>query len=420
MPIRPKSSGVVSRAKPKLHALTLASDVEVKALQPGAKAIRYSLGDGLHLTVDPKGNKRWALRYRYAGKESMVGLGSYPRVTLKDARRKAAEARTLLMAGKNPSEEKRAARFALRHAAANTFGNAAEAWVTHNTPRWRPATLEKVRQYLDKDLLPPLAKRPLDNITPPELAAVIERIEKRKALNVAKKSRQWIKKIFQFAIAKGMTANNPAEFLADVAEHAPESTNHAHVTGKAELRKLVQAIHAYTGNEITKGCALLSLWTANRPGVTRTLRWDEIDLDKALWSIPKGRDLMKRGYAHATPLPKQAVAMLRELHEITGTYEYVFVGRNDPSQPISDGTVAGMLKKLQFGGKQTPHGFRHLVSTALNERGYNPDWIERQLAHGDPDAIRDTYNKAQYLPQRTEMMQEWADELDRIRNEPGE
>ena len=246
MPIQPKTIG------PK-------TEVELRSLKPGKKPVRYPLGDGLHITVDPKGNKRWSLRYRYAGRESMLGLGSYPAVTLKDARRKALEARSMLLAGKNPSEERRAARFALRHSAANTFGSAAEAWVAHNTPRWRPATLEKVRQYLDKDLLPPLSKRPLDNITPPELAAVIERIEKRKALNVAKKSRQWIKKVFQFAIAKGMTANNPAEHLSEVAEHQPESENHAHVTDKGELSKLVKAIHAYTGNEITKGCALLSL-----------------------------------------------------------------------------------------------------------------------------------------------------------------
>ncbi len=405
MPVHPK---------PKV----LGTETELRNLKAVSKAVRYAFGDGLHVTVDPKGNKRWSLRYRHAGKESMIGLGSYPRVSLKDARRKAAEARALLLAGKNPSEEKRAAKFALRHSAANTFGAAAEAWVTHNTPRWRPATLEKVRQYLDKDLMPPLAKRPLDNITPPELAAVIERIEKRKALNVAKKSRQWIKKVFQFAIAKGMTKNNPAEHLADVAEHQPETENHPHITERTELRALVRAIHAYTGNEITKGCALLSLWTANRPGVTRTLRWDEVDLDAGLWTIAKGRDLMKRGYAHTTPLPTQAVAMLRDLHRITGSYEFVFVGRNDTTKPISDGTVAGMLKAIGFGGKQTPHGFRHLVSTALNDRGYNPDWIERQLAHGDPDAIRDTYNKAQYLPQRTTMMQAWADELDRIRHEP--
>ena len=395
------------------------TEIELAKAKPGDKVRRLHDGDGLLFHITPKGGKSWVFRYRWAGKDLMIGLGPYPRITLKEARRKVAEARALLLRGVNPSEHKRAAKLALRASVANTFGAAAELWVAHNTTRWRPATLEKVRQYLDKDLLPPLSKRPLDNITPPELAAVIERIEKRKALNVAKKSRQWIKKIFQFAIAKGMTANNPAEFLTDVAAHSPDAANHPHVTDTAELRKLLRAIHGYP-NAITKGCALLGLWTANRPGVTRTLRWDEVDLDAGVWSIPKGRDLMKRGYAHAVPLPKQAVAMLRELHKTTGTYEYVFVGRNDPDKPISDGAIAAMLKKLKFNGKQTPHGFRHLVSTALNERGYNPDWIERQLAHGDPDAIRDTYNKAQYLPQRTKMMQAWADELDRIRNEPGD
>ena len=393
------------------------TEVELRQAQPGPKVRRLSDGAGLLLNITPRGGKSWVFRYSYADKEMMIGLGSYPAVSLKEARRRAAEARALVQVGKNPSEEKRAAKVALRNSVANTFGAAAEAWVTHNTTRWRPATLEKVRQYLDKDLLPPLAKRPLDNITPPELAAVIERIERRKALNAAKKARQWIKKIFQFAIAKGMTANNPAAHLSEVAAHQAEAENHPHVTDKAQLRKLVTAIHAYA-NEVTRGCALMSLWTANRPGVTRTLRWDEIDLDAGLWTIAKGRELMKRGYAHTTPLPTQAVAMLRELHNKTGRYDYVFAGRNDPDKPLSDGAVAVMLKAIGFGGKQTAHGFRHLVSTALNERGYNPDWIERQLAHGDPDAIRETYNKAQYLAQRTTMMQSWADELDRIRTEP--
>lgn len=395
------------------------TETELKAAKPGAKVRRLSDGEGLMLNITPQGGKSWVLRYRWAGKDQMIGLGPYPAITLKEARRKAAEARALVLRGENPSEHKRAARIALRTSAANTFGGAAEAWVAHNTPRWRAATLEKVRQYLDKDILPPLSKRPLDNITPPELALVIERIEKRKAMNVAKKARQWLQKIFQFAIAKGLTTNNPAAHLAEVAALAPESSNHAHVK-QSELRALLRAMHDYTGNQITKTCAWLHLWTMNRPGVTRTLKWAEIDLDKGLWSIPKGRELMKRGYAHAVPLPTQAVAMLRELHKLTGTYEYVFPGRNDPSDPISDGAVAAMLKKIGYAGKQTPHGFRHLVSTALNERGYNPDWIERQLAHGDPDAIRDTYNKAQYLPQRTTMMQAWADELDRIRTEPGD
>jgi len=145
------------------------------------------------------------------------------------------------------------------------------------------------------------------------------------------------------------------------------------------------------------------------------LRWDEVDLDGALWTIQKGREGMKRGYAHLTPLPRQAVAMMRDVQRVTGTFDYVFIGRNDPMKPLSDGAVNGLLKRMGYRGKQTTHGFRHLISTALNEQGYQADWVERQLAHGDPDKIRGMYNKAQYLEKRREMMQAWADYLDKVR-----
>jgi integrase len=211
-----------------------------------------------------------------------------------------------------------------------------------------------------------------------------------------------------------LTKDNPAESLGAVAAPAPESKNMAHLT-LDELPAFLRALDAYNGSPITKGCCLLALLTANRPGVTRTLRWSELDLDDALWTIPKGREGMKRGYVHYTPLPHQAVALLRDLHRLTGTFEHVFIGRNDPRQPISDGAVTAALHRMGYKGRQTMHGFRHLVSTALNEKGYEKDWVERQLAHGDPDTIRGTYNKAHYLDQRRKMMQEWADYLDGLR-----
>lgn len=390
------------------------TDIEARNAKPREKAYKITLGRGLCLMVTPTGSKYWWLRYRFAGREKTLSLGVYPQVTIKAAESAADDARALLRGGIDPSEDRRERKFALRLSVARTFGDAAEKWVEHNTPRWRPATLEKVRQYLDKDLLPPLAKRPLANITPPELGAVVERIEARKAMNVAKKTRQWLTKIFEFAIAKGLTTTNPAEHLNAVAVQAPEVRNHPHLTID-ELPAFLRALDDYSGSTLVKAATMLALWTANRPGVTRTLRWDEIDLDDALWTIAKGREGMKRGYTHLTPLPRQAVALLRDVHRISGTFEYVFIGRNDPRQPMSDGAVTGMLKAMGYGGKQTAHGFRHLVSTALNERGYKPDWVERQLAHGDPDAIRDTYNKAHYLTERRKMMQDWADALDSIK-----
>jgi integrase len=184
-----------------------------------------------------------------------------------------------------------------------------------------------------------------------------------------------------------------------------------------ELPEFLRKLSKIDASPLVKGAAMMSLWTANRPGVTRTLRWDEVNLDDALWTIATGREGMKRGYSHLTPLPHQAVSMLREIHCLTGTFEYVFIGRNNPRVPLSDGAVNGLLKRLGYRGRQTTHGFRHLVSTSLNELGYESDWVERQLAHGDPDKVRGTYNKAAYLQPRRQMMQAWADRLDALRLE---
>jgi integrase len=384
------------------------TDLRIRNAKPGPKPYKISGGHGLCVFVMPTGAKYFRLRYRFAGKEKMLSLGVYPEVSLKEAQAAAVEARTLLRQGLNPSEDRREKKLALRQAERHTFGFAASLWIEHNTPRWKPATLEKVQQYLDKDLLPTLGKRPLGNITPMELGAVLERIEKRKALNVAKKTRQWLGAIFAYSIAKGLTASNPAIHLGSIALYQPEPQNHAHITIE-ELPKFLRALEAYRGSLIVKTCAWLGLWTANRPGVTRSLKWSELDLDEGLWTIPKGREGMKRGYSHVTPLPTQAVEALRQLEPVTGRYEYVFVGRNDWRKPLSDGAVTRLLKSIGYSGQQTAHGFRHLVSTALNDKGYEPDWVERQLAHGDPDEIRGVYNKAVYLDQRRKMMQEWAE-----------
>lgn len=373
-------------------------------------------GRGLFLLVRPDGSKYWRFKYRFGGKEQQISVGVYPVVGLAEAERRAFDARVLVANDQNPSEVKRERKLALRLAVARTFGSAAQQWYEHNEPRWQPATAEKVRQYLDKDMLPPLGRRPLVNITPMELGAVVEKIEARKAMNVAKKTRQWLQAIFAYAIAKGLTTANPAEHLGAIAMPAPQPQNRAHISA-AELPAFLAALEAYPGSQLTKTCTWLLLWTANRPGVARTLRWDELDLDAALWTIQKGREGMKLGYAHVTPLPRQAVAAMRALAPISGRYEFVFPGRKDPGTPMSDGAIASMLKALGYGGQQTSHGFRHLVSTALNERGYESDWIERQLAHGDPDEIRGTYNKAIYLEPRRKMMQEWADHLDTLRPE---
>lgn len=182
-----------------------------------------------------------------------------------------------------------------------------------------------------------------------------------------------------------------------------------------DLPGFLRALEAMPGSDLVRTAIWLALWTANRPGVLRTLRWEELELDAALWTIVPGREGMKRDYRHVTPLPRRAVAALRALEPMTGGFEFVFVGRNDPRVPLSNRAMAVFMARMGYGGRQTAHGFRHLVSTALNNLGYHPDHIERQLAHGDPDAIRDTYYKAHYLTQRRRMMQAWADHLDALK-----
>ena len=391
------------------------TDLQLKNAKPRDKKYKIGCGNGLTLLVMPDGAKYWRLRYRYAGKQKELSLGRpYPELTLKAAEAEANRMRALVSSGSDPAEQRFQEKLDRNARAASTFGLAAEEWFSFRSKAWAKRTREQVREYLDRDLLPKLKSRPLDAITTRELAVFTRDIEERGAPDVAKKARQWLASIFQYARAQGWTTNDPVTDLRAVTQPATAAHNYAHLNVD-ELPALLRKLDEIDASPLVKGAAMMALWTANRPGVTRSLRWAELDLDAALWTIPRGREGMKRGYAHLTPLPHQAVAMLRDVHRISGTFDYVFIGRNDPSKPLSDGAVNGLLKRMGYRGKQTTHGFRHLISTALNEQGYEPDWVERQLAHGDPDKIRGTYNKAMYLEKRREMMQAWADYLDKVR-----
>jgi integrase len=379
-----------------------------------AKSAKYTLaaGGGLTLLVMPDGAKYWRLRYRIGGRPRMISVGRpYPFTTLKEASVAAAEFRLLISRGVDPADRRRTEKLSQRERIANTFGDAADAWHMFRSKAWDAKTSEQARSYLAKDILPTLRGRPLDLVTPAELGALVKRIEDRGAFDVAKKTRQWLKAIYSYARANGWTNNDPARDLAAIALSGPSVQSYAHLSLE-ELPGFLVALDRYDGSPLVKACARLALWTANRPGVTRTLRWSELDLKKGIWTIEEGRVGMKRGYFHVTPLPKQAIAMLSDMHRLTGDFEYVFIGRNDPQKPISDGAVAGMFRRIGYHKKQTMHGFRHLISTALNDRDYKADWVERQLAHGDPNKVRGTYNEAAYVEQRREMMQEWADFLD--------
>jgi len=386
------------------------TDTAARTAKPRETLYRMADAAGLCLEVTPSGSKLWRFRYRFGGKAKMMGLGAYPTITLAKARERREDARRLVAEGIDPTAHKHAEKTA-QSALAHTFEELAREWYAYNSPRWATSTAAKALQYMEADILPVIGQRPVQEVTRPELVALVRKVEKRGALNVAGKIRQWLSQIFRYGLAKGSVESNPATDLDVVAAIAPRTKNHPHVP-LSEIPILLGKLDAAKCDVMTRIAVRLLLLTGVRPGELRHAPWSEIDLESATWTIPAAR--MKARRPHVVPLPHQAVASLLELKEITGSYPIAFPGRNNRERPQSENTVNKALHQIGYEGRQTGHGFRHLLSTELNSRGYNRDWIERQLAHGDQDEIRDTYNHAHYLEPRRQMMQAWADSIDAL------
>ncbi len=389
------------------------TDTKIRNARAGDKPLRLFDGGRMYLQVQPNGSKWWRLKYRYGGKEKLVSLGVYPAVGIKRARQRRDDARKLLADGVDPSEQRKADKAAAKASRGNSFTALAGAWYERKAKEWAPATAAKARTYLDKDLIPALGDRPIAEIRRRDLIEVLAGIEQRGALDVARKCREWLSGIFRYALVAEIIEANPATDLHIVAAIGTPTRHYPHLP-EAELPGFLHALDGYSGDPGTVRAIKLLLLTGCRPGELRGAPWDEIDLDTATWTIPAARMKMRRD--HVIPLPAQAVKLLREQSALTGHRALIFSNRNRPLLPISENTMGSALNRMGYRGRQTAHGFRHLISTALNERGYNRDWIERQLSHGDDNAIRAIYNKAEYLEQRREMMQVWADHLDALRH----
>lgn len=385
------------------------TDSAIKTARPKEKPYKLSDAQGLYLEITPNGSKLWRLKYRVAGKEKKLSFGAYPTITLSQARQRRDEARQLLTEGADPAEHKKAAKQAEK-VEGLTFETLAREWFAYNAPRWAEATTYKAKLYLDNDIIPAIGARTLKSITRPDLVELVRKVEGRGTLNAAGKIRQWLHQIFRYGLAKGVVDTNPATDLNVVAAPTKAARHHPHVSF-ADLPELLGKCDAAKIHILTRHAIRLLVLTAVRPGELRAAPWAEFDLDAATWTIPKER--MKARRPHIVPLPRQAVTILRQLQEITGRYNLVFAGAN-PARPMSENTVNKALRQMGYEGRQTGHGFRHLLSTELNGRGYNKDWIERQLAHGDTDEIRGTYNHAAYVEQRRDMMQAWADSIDAL------
>ncbi|TAL88467.1 MAG: DUF4102 domain-containing protein [Rhodanobacter sp.] len=389
------------------------TDTAIRKAKPADKPQRMFDGGGLYLEVSPAGGKLWRLKYRHGGKEKRLALGAYPDTGLKDARDKRDAARKLLADGTDPGEVRKASKAAGEERSANSFAVIAAEWLALQKPRMAAATLEKAQWTFDDLVNPWIGKRPIAEIDAPELLKLLRRIEQRGAHETAHRTKQRCGQVFRYAISTGRAKHDPTADLRGAL--APVvSKSRAAITDPLKMGELLRAIDGYTGSFVVRSAMKLAPLVFVRPGELRKAEWAEFDLDAAVWRIPAGK--MKMRKEHIVSLPVQAVAILRELHPLTGRGQYLFPGERSTSRPMSENTVNAALRRMGFDkDTMTGHGFRAMASTRLNEMGWTPDVIERQLAHAERNKVRAAYNRAQYLEDRTRMMQAWADYLDGLR-----
>lgn len=382
--------------------------IQIKSAKATDKPQKMSDGGGLYLLVQPNGAKYWRLAYRFAGKQKTLAVGVYPVVSLLDARERREAARKVLANGADPSAVKKTQKAAVVALAENSFEIVAREWLSKFSKDWKESHIRTVRSRLENDVFPWLGARPVGEINAPELLTILRRVESRGALEGAHRANAICGQIFRYAIATGRAQRDPSADLKGALP--PHRIRHlAALTDPVKIGKLMRDINGYLGTFIV-GCAFkLSPLVFLRPIELSRAEWAEINLDEAEWRIPAGK--MKMKALHIVPLSTQAVAILRDLHPLSGTGQYVFPNARTHTLPMAGNTILAALRSMGYTGTEmTAHGFRHMASTLLNEQGFNADAIERQLAH-KARGVRATYNAAEYLPERKRMMQSWADYL---------
>ncbi|EGM5697857.1 tyrosine-type recombinase/integrase [Salmonella enterica subsp. enterica] len=381
------------------------TDAKVRALKPREKTYRLGDAGGLYVEVATNGSRYWRMKYRVAGKEKRLAFGVYPDVSLADAREKRDAAKKILAAGGDPGETKKSEKLAQKLNAENTFEAVAREWHQTKADRWSLRYRDEIIDTFEKDIFPYIGKRPIADIKPMELLEALRKMEKRGALEKMRKVRQRCGEVFRFAIITGRANYNPAPDLAS-ALATPKKVHFPFLTAN-ELPYFLNDLAGYTGSVITKTATQIIMLTGVRTQELRFARWEDIDFETKLWEIPA--EVMKMKRPHIVPLSEQVIALFKQLEPISKHHPLVFIGRNDPRKPISKESINQVIELLGYKGRLTGHGFRHTMSTILHEQGFNSAWIETQLAHVDKNAIRGTYNHAQYLDGRREMMQWYAD-----------
>ena len=374
------------------------------------KPYKLADGGGLYLLVNPNGSKYWRLKYRAAGKEKLLAVGVYPDVLLADARIKRDEAKKVIAAGGDPGVLKQEEKREKERAVVSSFKSVALEWHVYKSAKWTKEYADSMLACLEMDVFPFIGRADITSLAPTDMLDVLRKMEVRNVLHKLKKVRQACKQIYTFAIITGKARHNPVSDLSG-ALLTPKQNHFPHLRVE-QIPAFLSSLNGYRGSRMTRNGTRLLMLTGLRTIELRASEWSDIDFEKGIWQIPAERMKMRR--PHVVPLSSQAKSLLEEIHQLTGRGKYVFPGRNDAGKPMSEASINQVIKRIGYDGKATGHGFRHTMSTILHEQGYNTAWIETQLAHVDKNSIRGTYNHAQYLDGRREMLQWYADYMDSL------
>jgi len=388
------------------------TDPKARQAKAGEKTYRLADEKGMYLEVTPQGRKYWRMKYRFGGKEKRLALGVYPEISLKTARDRRDQARTQLAANIDPCAYKQARKLLNSTASQNSFEATGIEWFSKQKPSWSENHWSKVERMMIKDLFPYLGMRPIDAITPPELLAVLRKVESRGALESAKRTKQIAGQIFRYAVATGRAERDPSQDL-NGALAVPIKKHRAAVTDPKAVGPLLNALESYQGTAVVRAALKLAPLTFVRPGELRHAKWEDIDFDTAEWRFY----ITKTKSDHIVPLSRQALEILNELHPLTARSEYVFPGARSAKRPMSNNAVLSAMRRMDITkDEMCGHGFRAMARTILDEElNYRFDWIEQQLAHAVKDVHGRAYNRTAHLPQRKKMMQAWANYLDSLK-----
>jgi integrase len=389
------------------------TDMKVQKAKSKDKPISLFDGGGLYLLITPSGGKLWRFKYRFHNKEKKLAFGSYPEISLQDARQRREDARRLLANDVDPDAVRKAQKQA-KTEETETFGVIAREWYAKFVPMWSPGHAEAIKNRMEKDLIPWLGKLPMKEIKVPIVVESLRRIEDRGALETAHRVRTIFGQVCRYALATGRIEHDISAGLRGALPQ-PLERHHAAITDPKEVGPLLRAIEGYQGHFMVKCALKLAPMLFVRPGELRRAEWAEIDLDGAVWSIPAAKMKMKE--PHIVPLCRQAVEILTELKELTGASRYVFPSTRSFTRPMSENTVNAAIRYLGYDREtMTGHGFRAMARTILDEVLHvNPYVIEAQLAHKVPDPLGRAYNRTTHLPERQKMMQQWADYLESLK-----